>query len=94
MYLKPSENGIALHVVLMTVPNSLLPSSPMQAGGLECPESQQSGPIGAVGVEGRPEELGSRLNDFLKPLSLSCLVSLRGVYSGAYGEGVGQEEGV
>lgn len=36
----------------------------------------------------------SRLNDFLQPLSLPCLVSLGGVYSEALGKGARQEEGV
>lgn len=52
------------------------------------------GPTGALEVDGRPAWPVSRLNGFLQPLSLSCLVSLGQVYPGAFGEGVGQEEDV
>ena len=59
----------------------LPPPRPSEAAGPGRPES-----------EGRWEWRASRLNGFLRPSSLPCLVSLGGVYSGALGEGVGLEE--
>ena len=40
------------------------------------PESEGSEPTGVLGEEGGPARLESRLNGFLRPLSLPCLVSL------------------
>lgn len=50
------------------------------------------GPTGPLGEEGRAAGPLSRLNGFLWSLCLSCPVSLGQVYSGASGEGDGQEE--
>lgn len=55
---------------------------------------REVGPTEALGMEGRPAWLESRLNAFLWPLSLPCLVSLGGVYSGASGDELGRRRRV
>jgi len=91
---EPSENG---PVVPRAVGSGLVLSGLVRAGGPGVTLSQRGvGPTRVLGAEGGPAWLESRLNGFLWPLSLPCLVSLGGVYLGASGEGVGQEaeEGV